>query len=225
MPEWRDEARHPADIVSVMTCRNAPALGHRSDAARRACRECNPTRPHGSHHGQDRTFADVSLALPRGVSSQRCIDIERDLADEFLSVAEAGDVVEALSGVAGRLIEDPATRVGSGSHWLCELVADVADGVDPGTVADEVGDAIADALVAGGLPWVAAHMVGNGIAEATEQVLTPLLPQEPLVLALRTLGLMICPDPDRCPASERLALPIAESALDTRAAATSVGIQ
>ena len=111
-------------------------------------------------------------------------------------------------------LETKAARRSKPSHWLCELLADAADAVDPTAVAAAAADAFSEALVRIGVPgWIAA-VAGRGVAKAAENALASALPGAQLCLGLRVLGIMACPAPEACPAGTRLSGPLLRAAVE-----------
>ena len=123
---------------------------------------------------------------------------------------------EAFTGVlvdvAVTLSEEASAR-GKPGHWLCVMLADAADGLDPASVAGVIGNVFADALVDVGVPERAASIAGWGIANGARQMLTHILPGAQLCLGLRVLGMLVCPAPEPCPAGDRLSAPLLKAAL------------
>lgn len=118
----------------------------------------------------------------------------------------------ALIDVSATLSTE-ASRRSKPAHWLCELLADAADSVDPAVVAGVAGDVFADALVENGVPEWAASVAGWGVANAAQTVFTSTMPGAQLCLGLRVLGMFVCPAPEECPAEERLSVPLLKATL------------
>ncbi|MDN3481237.1 hypothetical protein QMA10_04780 [Arthrobacter sp. APC 3897] len=129
-------------------------------------------------------------------------------------VALSKDLTVVLwNSVAGAITKSPNWRGNSG-HWLCVMLADAVDAIDPGTVAENVGSLFEAALVDRGVtPWVAV-IVGRGIAKATEQTLSTMDPAEQLRLGLLVVAICLCPRPEKCPEENRLTLPIFQSTVE-----------
>jgi len=141
------------------------------------------------------------------VHVERAAEVERALIQAGLDVATSGNFVVALIDVAASL-DEGATKRGKPDHWLCTLLADVADALDPSAIAAATGDVFSDALVRAGAPQWVASIAGWGVAKASEEALSSMLPGGQLVLGLRVLGMAVCPQPSSCPAQSRLSVPL-----------------
>lgn len=139
-------------------------------------------------------------------------DVERMLIRAGLDATAAGDFTGALIGLASAL-EDAATKRSKAGHWLCELLADAADALDSGVLAEATGEAFERALIEAGVPRWTATLAGWGIAKAAEASLDAFLPTAQLCLGLRVLGLLVCPEPESCPVEPRLSSALLKTAL------------
>ncbi len=155
-----------------------------------------------------------STQLRRDLIQMRRADVERTLIQAGLDAAVSRDFTGALADVAVALAEE-ASRRSKPSHWLCNLLADTAEAIDPSAIAAAMGDVFADALVKAGTPEWVASIAGWGIAKAAESSITALLPGAQLSLGLRVLALMSCPSPSGCPAGLRLSTPVLKAILDS----------
>lgn len=209
-----------------MSC-TAPVRGHRSPRAWSRCPVCRGgggwSSPSSSYA---RPVSQGGLPTPTGSSGRpaapptssgshpggRSEAVERALISAGLDAVASRNFTAALVDVAVAL-QSEASRRGKTSHWLCELLADAADAIDPGSVASAVGDVFADALVAYGVPNWAASIAGWGVAKASEAAIGSLMPSTQLCLGLRVLALLVCPSPETCPAGSRLSVPILKASL------------
>lgn len=144
----------------------------------------------GLHGTDQRTKRPSRLGKMPGPG--RAAKIERALISAGIDAAASHDFTAALIDVATDL-DDEASKRSKGSHWLCALLADAADAVDPAAIAAATGDVFADALIEIGVPNWAASVIGWGVAKAVESTLSSLLPGTQLRLGLRALGLLVCP--------------------------------
>lgn len=142
----------------------------------------------------------------------RSDEVVRGLVQAGLDAATSEAFTGVLVDVAVTLSEEASAREKPG-HWLCVMLADAADGLDPASVAGVIGNVFADALVDVGVPEWAASIAGWGIANGARQMLTHILPGAQLCLGLRVLGMLVCPAPEPCPAGDRLSAPLLKAAL------------
>lgn len=98
-------------------------------------------------------------------------------------------------------------------HWLCELLANIADTIDPASVADAFGETFVGVLREYGAPKWVADVAGWGVSKAAEGLLKHVIPGAQLCLGLRVLGLQVCPDLDSCPAQAKLSMPLIRAAI------------
>lgn len=204
-----------------MKC-TAPVRGHRSPRAWSRCPACrngggwsappasSDLNPAPAEHG-----VGAGAERPRGrlaPGTRRVAEVQRALIQAGLDAATSGELVSALIDVAATLDEEASKR-SKPDHWLCTLLADAADALDPGVIAAATGDVFADALVVSGAPEWVASIAGWGVAKAAEGALSTLLPGGQLVLGLRVLGLLVCPRPNSCPAQSRLSVPVLKSVI------------
>lgn len=159
------------------------------------------------------TPAPVPSPTRRPRADYRAQEVERALIDAGLDAVTSKDFTAALIDVADAL-QPEAMKRSKPLHWLCELLADAADAVDPAVITRVAGDEFADALAADGMPQWAASMVGRGVANAAEGVLSSIMPGAQLCLGLRVLGMLVCPAPSACPVQTRLSVPLLKAALE-----------
>lgn len=103
------------------------------------------------------------------------------------------------------------------AHWLCELLADVADAIDPSVATAQMQRALEQLLISDGLHRVIAALISKALEKTLKAAATQLMPHQ-YALALRVLGILLCPDVDNCPAGDRLANPVLEAIADSGAA-------
>lgn len=154
---------------------------------------------------------------PAPNTDDRAADVERALILAGLDAVASRDFAGALIDVSVSL-QAEASKRSKPSHWLCELLADAADAVDPATIARAFGDVFADALVAQGVPDWAAAIAGWGIAKAAEGAISSVAPGSQLCLGLRVLGVLVCPSLASCPVGPRLSVPLFKAALESPSA-------
>ncbi|HJX77895.1 hypothetical protein [Glutamicibacter sp.] len=128
---------------------------------------------------------------------------------------ESKDFAVALLDLSVELAGEAAKR-GKSKHWLCEMLADLADVIDPAVIADAVGSVFETAVVDAGAPSWIAQVAGWGISKAAETALLPLLPGSQLCLGLRALSLLVCPNPEACPTQPELAAAILKAGIGVR---------
>ena len=214
-----------------MKC-TAPIRGHSSSRAWSRCPPCRggsgwtAPRVSGGHTSGATTAGAKGTILGRIATpttsapnqmpspqvSSRAGKVERDLIAAGLDFLESRNFTAALIDVSVAL-EAEASKRATPSHWLCQLLADSADAVDPATIASIAGDVFADALVANGAPEWAASIAGWGVAKAAEGALSSMMPGVALSLGLRVLGMLVCPSPSSCPAATQLSAPVLKTAL------------
>lgn len=201
-----------------MKC-TAPVKGHRSPNARSRCPVCRGggwRGPSGSHSTAPTQPASngVRSRPTRGVAEVelRADSAESALVSAGLDPATSEKFTVALMEVASSLQAGASSR-GKASHWLCELLAEAADFIDPGLVANAVGAVFSDLLVANGMPQWAAGIAGKGVAKASEATISSFMPSTQLSLGLRVLAVLVCPLPRSCPVEERVSVPILKDIL------------
>lgn len=158
----------------------------------------HPVRPHRS-----------------GQQAARAREVEHALFAAGLTAIESRDFTSALLDLSVELSGEAAKR-GKSAHWLCEMLADLADAIDPAAVAGAVGGEFEAALVGSGAPPWVAQIAGWGVSKAAEAALVHILPGSKLCLGLRALSLMVCPDPDACPTQPKLAVTILKAGIGVR---------
>ena len=209
-----------------MRC-TAPVRGHRSPRAWARCPACRGGggwAPPGSSFARPEESGSLGEpASPRGLPRQSASpatslsgrssqEVRRALIEAGLDAAASQEFTAALIDVAVAL-QSEATSRKKASHWLCELLAEAADAVDPGSVASAVGHVFADFLVLNGAPDWAATIAGWGIAQASRAAISSLVPASQLCLGLRVLALLVCPSPPACPVGAKLSVPILKASL------------
>lgn len=205
-----------------MTC-TAPIRGHRSARAAARC----PV--HGSDVGRATNYRVPRGLLPAPLRSQDEVgstpviasrsrsQIERTLVQAGLDAVTSHNFTGALIDVSAELSKEASKR-SRPSHWLCQLLGDSADSMDPSSVAAAVGDVFADVLVRDGAPEWAASIVGWGVAQAASGPIAALLPGAQLSFGLRTLAVIACPDQSSCSERSRLTVPLLKGLLSASAA-------
>jgi hypothetical protein len=189
----------------------APVKGHRTVAAAANCPECGPLMRSALPPVQHPPHRRPPLhKKKRRVEKHRETTAEQ-LVNIGLTASTADSLTVSLLDTAESLQRRARWRL-KPRHWLCQLLADTADAVDPAVLGSLVGANFKEALVARGMPPWAAAVAGKGISEAASAVLASLMPHQQLILGLRVLALLCCPDADRCPASERLVPPVLRAA-------------
>lgn len=144
--------------------------------------------------------------------SGRAVQVQRVLTQAGLDAAQGGQFVSILLDVSADLSNE-ATRRSRPTHWLCQILADAADAIDPASVAGTIGEVFADEMVRTGIPQWVADIAGWGFARAAENALSTVSPGAQLCLGLRVLGALVCPDPSSCPAEDQISVPIVQELL------------
>lgn len=136
-----------------------------------------------------------------------------------LTAIESRDFTGALLDLAVELQKESAKHSSRSKrkHWLCELLAELANVIDPGVIASAVGGAFEVALGDAGAPLWVAQIAGRGISKAAETALLHIVPGSQLCLGLRALSLMVCPNPEVCPTQPELAATLVKSVIGARA--------
>lgn len=208
-----------------MKC-TAPIRGHRAQRAKDRCPSCR--RQEGRHGPRADTQAIAqprlrsthpsSVTIERPANSAllaRKTEVERRLIRAGLDALSSEYFVDALSAVALELYEqEPQSPGRRRAHWLCMVLAEIADAIDPSQVAAAVGNAFEQVLIDKGMPDWAAIIAGKGIAKASVNVLSALTPEAQLCLGLRVLAALQCPQPDTCPEIEKVSVSSLRAALN-----------
>lgn len=204
-----------------MKC-TAPVRGHWSPNARSKCPVCRGGGGRGLPGGSGGHYTEPTQTTSNGVRSRltpgvvkvelRVDSAESALVSAGLDFATSEKFATALTEVASSLQEGTPSR-GKASHWLCTLLAEAADSIDPGSVASAVGAVFSDVLVVNGMPQWAADIAGRGVAKASEATISSFMPSTQLSLGLRVLALLVCPSPRSCPVEGRVSVPILKALL------------
>lgn len=127
--------------------------------------------------------------------------LERELGDITSSavVTLIFDRESRFALVADELLEHmPWWRRKNRGHWLCKSLNASAAAVDPETYFVALGTGTTAVLRDTGMPRFAAEVIGKSFAFGAGR-LAGSLSTDHLVLVLRVLILLVCPDFDRCP--------------------------
>lgn len=192
-----------------MTC-TAPVRGHyKTSAAARCPGPCTRPFRFDSPYG----IIDPVPPPPPAVSDERKVWITRQLAKRGWTAGLSDALTAGLWTHVTVEVKRSPNWQGNSDHWLCTMLADAVEAMDPGTVAEAVGDLFQAALTDRGVkPWVAG-ILGRGIAKATGQLLATADPTEQLRLGLLVVAMSLCPRPESCPETDRLALPVVQATL------------
>jgi len=163
-------------------------------------------------HRTNPSSAERNSAIPRGRSNHRqaARQLARDSLSSQLWTANKYAVTYLFKEdgfyekLADRLIESqPWARRASRGHWLCKQLRDAAEGLDPGTYAEQAGSAVRDGLRNLGLPPFMADTLGasSGVALKIAFDKTPVGDLSKVLCALIPL---VCPNINRCPAESKV---------------------
>ena len=101
--------------------------------------------------------------------------------------------------VADELLERlPWYRWNNRGHWLCRLLSTSSKAFDPGTYLAAMGKEVSGLLQDAGMPAFAAAVIGKSAAFGIGR-LTSAFGTDQILLGLRVLILLVCPNFDRCP--------------------------
>lgn len=140
-------------------------------------------------------------------------ELRSALIPAVLRKVDGENFTRVLVGTAIELQAETAAQ-GMPDHQLCEILADMADSIDPASISGAFGEVFEGAIVEAGAPRWVAQIAGWGIAKAAQQVAIQMLPGPQLCLGLRVLGILVCPDPSICPVANRLSASLVSAALD-----------
>lgn len=106
---------------------------------------------------------------------------------------------DSLYGVAADdlLSRVPWYRRRSRGHWLCELLDESSKAIDPGTYTTAVGKEVTQVIRTAGMPRFAAAVLGKAAAFGAGRLIEISTGQ--IILGLRVIVPLICPEFERCP--------------------------
>ena len=82
-------------------------------------------------------------------------------------------------------------------HWLCEFLDESSKAIDPGTYTTAVGNEVTQLIHAAGMPRFAAAVLGKAAAFGAGRLIEISTGQ--IILGLRVIVPLICPEFERCP--------------------------
>lgn len=168
--------------------------------------------------------SSLSLGLPKDVRrSPRWTDrrvSNRDVVAAKLEGTGASAVVallfdpDSLYGIAADdlLSRVPWHRRRSRGHWLCELLDESSKAIDPGTYTTAVGKEVTQSLHASSMPRFAAAVLGKAAAFGAGRLIEISTGQ--IILGLRVLVPLVCPDFERCPRQGPVCTTLAKPAVE-----------
>jgi hypothetical protein len=137
----------------------------------------------------------------------------RDLFDQILDSSSIDELEDIVTEVERRL--PPQKRIAASGHWLCVVLAEVAEMLDLGRLISESMDALMPHLrsrledeVGKALAVFITRAVQTVVSKQLSMAATQLSPFGHLQLCLCILAILFCPDPDHCPAADKLETPI-----------------
>lgn len=99
-------------------------------------------------------------------------------------------------------------------HWLCQLLADTADIINPATLSCSMARTAEQAMTQFlEVPGWIAKPAGHFVQEISDTALVGVMPHAQLAFGLRVLAIAVCPAPARCPAQTQLAPSILQCSL------------
>lgn len=128
--------------------------------------------------------------------------LTRSLADPSASFAVAMLFKpDSVYGVAADelLKRVPWYRRPSRGHWLCKVLEDASKAIDPATYTAAVGEGVTETLRDAGMPEFAATVLGKSAAFGAGRAIGT-VGTDQIILGLRAIVPLICPDFERCPA-------------------------
>ena len=141
-----------------------------------------------------------------GAQAEKALD---PLIDVLLAEDRAA-FREALIDGAKELLPAGSGKPG---HWLCELLAEIAKRLDPGTYIDELAETLKERLTDGGVDPLIAKVVASAARQGLKKVQGGMDPFAAMRLYLWLLICMVCPNPDDCPAEPAAGLEILKKEL------------
>lgn len=128
--------------------------------------------------------------------------LTRRLADPSASFAVA--IIfkpDSVYGVAADelLKRVPWYRRSSRGHWLCKVLEDASKAIDPATYTAAVGEGVTRTLRDAGMPEFAATVLGKSAAFGAGRAIGT-VGTDQIILGLRAMVPLVCPDFERCPA-------------------------
>lgn len=107
---------------------------------------------------------------------------------------------DSLYGIAADdlLSRVPWHRRRGPEHWLCELLNESSNAIDPGTYTTAVGKEVTQLIHAAGMPRFAAAVLGKAAAFGAGRLVEVNTGQ--IILGLRVIVPLVCPEFERCPA-------------------------
>lgn len=201
----------------------APIRGHKYQHTRARCPACGTGIQLGTAGTQPAELTDFGTQMtgqhpnPEGLPASEkkppnYDKVQQILTETALRYAADGAVMTALSLCADQLRREAQER-GVRGHELCCAFAKAAEATDLSLLTNFVGQQTADWLVRTGVPRWAATIAAHGITTGASEVAS-ILPGHEYAVVLRLLGILMCPDLDRCPCdavlAERLVIDLIE---------------
>ena len=205
--------------MTPVTCPRAPKRGHRKETARARCPHC------GSFPGPGVTPpTETLIALPPGpegvdrqTSPMECK--RRRRIDEVLQLAGDLLVAESIREVHTHLLDFAVAYGEQGRgrarrHAICQVLAEVANALDPGEYIDEAADRIRTALTTAGLPRPVVALAIAATKKIAAGAVEGINPTEQIRLAIWMLISVLCPRPEVCPAQPKSGVEVLKEALE-----------
>jgi len=128
--------------------------------------------------------------------------LTRRLADPSASFAVA--IIFKPDSVYGIAADELLKRVpwyrrSSRGHWLCKVLEDASKAIDPATYTAAVGEGVTRTLRDAGMPDFAATVLGKSAAFGAGRAIGT-VGTDQIILGLRAMVPLVCPDFERCPA-------------------------
>lgn len=180
----RTSSRNRSD--SVWTGRGSGTNQQRSGAARQR-QPVSPRRPPEARTGRGAARNAAVLQRQAGEGASQVVAVLQDPSTGYEAVAEV--LLQAR----------PMTSRWFRRHDLCVALNDLAEAIDPATYANALGQGVADAFIAWGMPTWAAHALAASSVKTLMLAAGAVDPTAQLRLVLRGLILLVCPNLDRCP--------------------------
>jgi hypothetical protein len=117
---------------------------------------------------------------------------------------------DSLYGVAADdlLSRVPWYRSRSRGHWLCELLDESSKAIDPGTYATAVGKEVTQVIHTAGMPRFAAAVLGKAAAFGAGRLIE--IGTGQIILGLRVIVPLVCPEFERCPTQSSVCTTLAK---------------
>ena len=139
--------------------------------------------------------------------------------DEVLQLAGDLLVAESIREVRTHLLDfavadDEQGRGRARSHAICQVLAEVANALDPGEYIDEAADRIRTVLTTAGLPRPVVALAIAATKKIAAGAVEGITPTGQIRLAIWMLISVLCPRPEVCPTQPKSGVEVLKKALE-----------